>query len=112
MSDRAWALGVFGLRPDATEQQIRQAHRDLAAVWHPDRFGENERLRRRAELELKKINAAKDALPGSSGDARSDFEQQAPAQYETSEASSPPASSSNGPVKDLSSARSQLAIGA
>lgn len=38
--------------------EVKQAYRDLVNVWHPDRFSHNDRLKRKAEEELKKINLA------------------------------------------------------
>jgi hypothetical protein len=53
---------LFDLDRGCTPEQVRQAHRDLVHVWHPDRFGENLRLRRKAEDKLKEINAAYDQI--------------------------------------------------
>ncbi|CAD6879339.1 DnaJ domain protein [Methylomonas albis] len=36
---KAEALGVLGLRPGATEEEIIQAHRKLISRFHPDRGG-------------------------------------------------------------------------
>jgi hypothetical protein len=52
------ALNVLGLGPRATAEEIKEAHRDLTKVWHPDRFGNDARLRAKAEERLKAINAA------------------------------------------------------
>lgn len=41
-----------------TPAEIKEVYRDLAKVWHPDRFGSDERLRRKAEDKLKQINDA------------------------------------------------------
>ncbi|HEY9749723.1 MAG TPA: GUN4 domain-containing protein [Allocoleopsis sp.] len=46
------------LKPGASQAEIKQAYRDLALVWHPDRFADNPRLREKAEEKLKQINAA------------------------------------------------------
>jgi curved DNA-binding protein CbpA len=43
---------------DATEAEAKQAYKDLVAVWHPDRFSHNPRLRRKAEEKLKEANLA------------------------------------------------------
>ena len=50
-------LGVLGLPPTATPQEIAAAYRRLAKEWHPDRGGGAEAERRMAE-----INAAYDVL--------------------------------------------------
>jgi len=37
---------------------VKEAYRDLAMVWHPDRFGvEDERLRKKAEEKFKKVQS-------------------------------------------------------
>lgn len=45
----------LGLTPDATDDQIRQAHRQLAKLLHPDLQRDPE-LRRIAELQLMRVN--------------------------------------------------------
>lgn len=50
---------TLGVRSDATPEEVKQAYRDLAKVWHPDRFdGGDTRLRQKAEEKLKVINDA------------------------------------------------------
>ena len=52
------ALDILALRPGATPSEIKEAYRDLVKVWHPDRFGNDVRLRQKAERQLKLINEA------------------------------------------------------
>ena len=56
--DSAQAYRVLGLAPGATVDEIKTAYRDLAQVWHPDRFPDNNRLREKAEQNLQRINEA------------------------------------------------------
>jgi formylglycine-generating enzyme required for sulfatase activity len=49
---------VFGLKPEATAEELKQTYRDLVNIWHPDRFNKNTRLQQKAEEQLKEINAA------------------------------------------------------
>ena len=56
------ALNVLGLEPGASRAEISAAHRELAQMLHPDKFGENKRLRDRAEQQMKRINEARDVL--------------------------------------------------
>jgi hypothetical protein len=50
---------VLRLKPDASEKDIKTAYRDLAQIYHPDRFdGHHERVRRTAEDYLKSVNVA------------------------------------------------------
>lgn len=46
----------------APQDEIKSAYRDMVNVWHPDRFGSNDRLKERAEEKLKVINNAYDKL--------------------------------------------------
>lgn len=49
---------ILGLQPGATQKEIKQAYRDLAKVWHPDRFPNDPRLQQKAQEKLKEINEA------------------------------------------------------
>jgi preprotein translocase subunit Sec63 len=49
---------ILGLKPGASQEEAAQAYRDLANVWHPDRFAGNPRLQKKAEEKIKEINAA------------------------------------------------------
>jgi hypothetical protein len=61
------ALDVLALRPGATASEIKEAYRDMVKVWHPDRFGNDLRLRHKAERQLKLINEAYSVLRSSEG---------------------------------------------
>src|SRR5512137_1715508 len=58
MDDLTHAFQVLGLKPGASPEVVKQAYRDLVRVWHPDRFGHDERLRLIAQDKLKEINGA------------------------------------------------------
>lgn len=49
---------LLDLKPGASPDEVKRAHRDLTKVWHPDRFGHDTALRTKAEEKLKAINAA------------------------------------------------------
>jgi hypothetical protein len=49
---------TLGLQPDAPLAAIQQSYRELARIWHPDRFADSAEMRSRAELRMKRINAA------------------------------------------------------
>src|SRR5687768_319033 len=49
---------LLDLDPNASDEELKRAHRDLMKVWHPDRFGHDPSLRRKAEEKLKAINEA------------------------------------------------------
>ena len=42
----------------ASLAEVKQGYKDLVRVWHPDRFPEDPRLRKKAEEKLKEINRA------------------------------------------------------
>ena len=52
------AFEILEIGTDATQDEARQAYKDLVAVWHPDRFSHNPRLRNKAEEKLKEANLA------------------------------------------------------
>ena len=56
------AFATLGLPIDATSQQVKEAFRDLAQVWHPDRFTHNPRLTGQAEVKMKELNEAYSVL--------------------------------------------------
>ena len=43
-------------------RELKAAHRDLAKVWHPDRFVHDPRLQEKAQEKLKEINEAYDLI--------------------------------------------------
>jgi hypothetical protein len=62
--DARRAYRVLGLPEGAAPQEVQAAWRDLAQVWHPDRFPAGSRLRAKADANLKRINEAHDTLKG------------------------------------------------
>lgn len=66
---------ILEISPGATDAEIRSAWRELNKVWHPDRFGDDEVLRKKAEEKLKRINQAYEVLKknGSRRSGRSGF---------------------------------------
>ena len=56
------AYKVLGLYPGASKDEVKRAYRDMAQVWHPDRFEHNERLAQKAQKNLKRINEAFELL--------------------------------------------------
>jgi uncharacterized membrane protein len=53
---------LLDLRPGYAQEDLKQAYKDLAQVWHPDRFAHNPRLKSKAEDKLKQINQAYEVL--------------------------------------------------
>lgn len=49
---------LLGVAPGASGRELKEAYRDLAKVWHPDRFSHDPRLREKAQEKLKEINEA------------------------------------------------------
>ncbi|MCK9418706.1 MAG: J domain-containing protein [Nitrospirae bacterium] len=51
-------LHLLGLTEDASPQEAKEAYRDLVKVWHPDRFGSDLKLQKKADIKLQEINVA------------------------------------------------------
>ncbi len=62
MDEITRCLELLGLKPGATEAEVQQAYRELAMVWHPDRFAADSPLQAKAHAKLQEINAAYDYL--------------------------------------------------
>lgn len=63
MEDLDHYYKMLGIEPGASLEEVNQAYKDLAFIWHPDRVPEdNQRLRQKAEEKLKEINLARDQL--------------------------------------------------
>jgi hypothetical protein len=56
------AYELLGVKPGVSVRELKAAHRDLAKVWHPDRFLHDPRLQEKAQEKLKEINEAYDLL--------------------------------------------------
>ena len=61
-TDFGRAYEVLGVKPGVSERELKAAHRDLAKVWHPDRFLHDPRLQEKAQEKLKEINEAYEQL--------------------------------------------------
>src|SRR5581483_7538732 len=53
---------ILGVQPGASAEEIKAAYRDLAKVWHPDRFPNDERLQRKGAQRLSEINRAYEVI--------------------------------------------------
>ena len=62
MSADLKAYEVLGVKPGVSNAELKAAHRDLAKVWHPDRFLHDPRLQAKAQEKLKEINQAYEQL--------------------------------------------------
>lgn len=52
---------VLGLRPGASKEEIKEAYRELAKKYHPDKYKDNP-LSELAEEKMRKINVAYDTI--------------------------------------------------
>ncbi|WP_293149266.1 MULTISPECIES: J domain-containing protein [unclassified Microcoleus] len=62
MGDINRCYEILEIEPGTSLEEIKRAYRDLAFVWHPDRFAHNDRLQQKAEQRLIEINQAYDEL--------------------------------------------------
>jgi hypothetical protein len=62
ITDLSKAYELLGVKPGVSSGELKAAHRDLAKVWHPDRFGHDPRLQEKAQEKLKEINEAYELL--------------------------------------------------
>ena len=54
---------VLELEPGASLEEVNEAYRDLAFIWHPDRIPqERHRLQEKARKKLQELNEARDEL--------------------------------------------------
>lgn len=53
---------LLDLDPGASDEEVKRAFRDLTKVWHPDRFGNDPQLRRKAEEKLKAVLEAYETI--------------------------------------------------
>jgi hypothetical protein len=58
MDDLEQAYEILEISSDASVDEIKQAFRELAQIWHPDRYAYNPRLQQKAESKFKDINFA------------------------------------------------------
>ena len=58
MNDISQWYGVLGVSRTASIKTIKEAYRELAQLWHPDRYVDDPELKARAEEEIKEINQA------------------------------------------------------
>jgi DnaJ domain len=61
---------LLGVAPGASAQELKTAHRDMAKVWHPDRFAHDPRLQLKAQEKLKEINEAYNQLTSGKAERR------------------------------------------
>ncbi len=58
------AAAVLGVEAGSSAAEVRAAYRELAQMLHPDKYGDNKRLRARAEQQMRAVNEARDVLLG------------------------------------------------
>ncbi len=58
------AAAVLGVDVGSSTAEVRAAYRELAQMLHPDKYGDNKRLRARAEQQMRAVNEAREVLLG------------------------------------------------
>lgn len=56
------AFEILEIDETASFSEVKQAYRDLASIWHPDRYSQNSRLAEKSLQKMKELNAAYDLL--------------------------------------------------
>ena len=62
MDDILQCYALLGIKHTATPEEVKKAYRNMAKIWHPDRYTDNPVLKAKAEAEIKKINQAYAAI--------------------------------------------------
>lgn len=60
-ANEAWALGVLGLKPSASWEEVQKAHRTLSAKYHPDKQ-RVEAKKAEAERRFKDVQRAREVM--------------------------------------------------
>jgi tetratricopeptide (TPR) repeat protein len=58
MNNISQSYTILGIKHTASPEAAKKAYRNLAKIWHPDRYTDNPLLKAKAEIEIKKINEA------------------------------------------------------
>ncbi len=96
MSDIDKYYKILGIDYGASDEDIKQAYRDMAKIWHPDRFSRDPRLQKKAADKLQEINDAFQKVrdhrlsSGNFADAQKRRERSRPNPANTPPAKSPP----------------------
>lgn len=61
-SGRYAFIGIKKVGSKASEKEIRAAYKKLALEWHPDKHGESEEAKKKAEAKFKELGEALDVL--------------------------------------------------
>ena len=72
---------VLGLQPNASEEEVKKAYRDLARKYHPDNY-QNNPLADLAEEKMKEINEAYDQITKHRASAGGAYQQQTSGAYQ------------------------------
>src|SRR5581483_11860208 len=64
MDDLLNSYRILEIDTDASLEEIKRAYREMARVWHPDRFPNDVRLQHKAQEKLKQINLAYERICG------------------------------------------------
>ncbi|MGL5941202.1 MAG: DnaJ domain-containing protein [Waterburya sp.] len=58
MNNISQSYAILGIKHTASPEATKKAYRNLAKIWHPDRYTNNPMLKAKAEIEIKKLNEA------------------------------------------------------
>lgn len=92
---------VLELEPGATQEDVRQAYRELVKVWHPDRFAHDPKLQKKAQEKLKQINLAYETTKAADGNSSTESARSEAAPPSPPPPSAPPSQKS--PIRRIGS---------
>jgi len=73
MNDLGDYYKILDIAPEANQEEIKQSYRDLAQIWHPDKYeNSNERIKKKAEENFREITLAYQTIISSQPEIRNE----------------------------------------